>query len=207
MTRSRRTGAVLAVGICLVILATVLQTRVAGAQNAPTPPPPPSVPLKIDVVISRHMGDKRLANMPYTLHLNAPGRVGNSAGGSLRLGADVPVGTVSSTKNQEQGTSTTTSTTTNRPEYRYVGIQIDCVVSQTQDGKYEVNVSVNDSSVFAPESSAGLPVRSSDPAAFRTLSFRNTLTFRDGQTLNLISATDRITGELVRIDVTVSVVK
>jgi hypothetical protein len=167
------------------------------------------VQLRVEVEISRHLNAKRVAFMPYTLYVVA--LYPSSGRATLRLGADVPVGTVSTTRNDAERTGAPAGTTTSsRPEYRYVGIQIDASAAQTDDNRFSVGVGINDTSIFAPEpgaASPNLPLRFSDPAAFRTLTFNNTMTFRDGQKQNMLTATDRITGEILMVDVIVSVVK
>ena len=55
----------------------------------------------------------------------------------------------------------------------------------------------------APQS-VGKP---SEHTAIRTFQASNTLTMRDGQTMLLITATDKVTGELVKIEVAFSVLK
>ena len=65
---------------------------VAGAQEkASEPTQPPTVPLKVQIVISRYEGDKKLSSLPYMLSVNA----GRSA--SLRMGTKVPVASTSFT--------------------------------------------------------------------------------------------------------------
>jgi hypothetical protein len=44
-------------------------------------------------------------------------------------------------------------------------------------------------------------------SAFRTFSFNNTMRMRDGETAEFITATDKITGEIVKAIVTLSVAK
>jgi hypothetical protein len=122
---------------------------------------------------------------------------------NLRIGVDVPVGTKTTTRLPDGGREGQTVT---QPQYQNVGTNIDLRVTSLADGRFGVNVNVTDSSIFNPDSpqTAGKP---SDNSAIRTFQAGNTLTMRDGQTMLLIAATDKVTGEVVKIEVTFSVVK
>jgi glucose-1-phosphate thymidylyltransferase len=76
------------------------------------PQPKPVIPAKVDVVIQRYQGDKRVASLPYTLTVSV-----NGSPSQLRMGVDVPVGTTTTTRD---------GVTTTQPSYRNVGTNIDC---------------------------------------------------------------------------------
>lgn len=167
----------------------------------------PLVPVKVEIVLSRSQGDKRVSSLPYTIWANANG---NNV--SLRLGVDVPVGASLVTTGNENTSgsgrsTTTTSSTTNRMEFRNVGTSIDCFVRQTPDGRFWVRLQVQDSSIFASDSDARPPLKLADPMAFRTFTFSNELSMRDGQSVQWASATDKITGEILKLDATLTVLK
>ena len=168
----------------------------------PAPPPPPTVPVKVEVVLSRFQGDKKVASQPYILMPTASPRLGDSYA-NLRIGVDVPVGTKTTTRPPEANREGQTVTS---PQYQNVGTNIDVRVTSLADNRFSVGVNVTDSSIFNPDSpqTAGKP---SDNSAIRTFQASNTLTMRDGQTMLLIAATDKVTGELVKIEVTFSVLK
>ena len=92
---------------------------------------------------------------------------------------------------------------------RNIGTAIICgAITTAEEGRFEVNISVDDSSVYLKEdSSAGSPSAVSNMPAFRSFKSRNTLLLRDGQTRQYTAATDRVSGETIRIDVTLKVVK
>jgi hypothetical protein len=93
--------------------------------------------------------------------------------------------------------------------YRSIGTSIVAGATTTaEEGRFELNISVDDSSVYLKENSvAGSPAAVSNMPAFRDFKSRNTLLLRDGQTRQYTAATDRVSGETIRIDVTVKVVK
>jgi hypothetical protein len=193
----------------LAIMAVVLMLPVAaGAQNPQTPTsapdaPPvarpsrqPIVPLEIQVVIARYQGEKRISSMPYVMAVNANGQVA-----SLNMGADVaiPSGPITSPADGRPSPPVMYS-------YKNIGTNIVCGATTADEGRFDVNISIDDSSVFmkedgSPSTSAG------NMPAFRSFKSRNTLVLRDGQTRQYTAATDRVSSETLRIEVTLKVVK
>src|SRR5262245_25079919 len=109
----------------MLVLAAGTTSWRANAYDVITPQDAaPLVPVKVEIVLSRSQGDKKLSSLPYTIWANANG---NNV--SLRLGVDVPVGASLVTTGNENTTSsgrstTTTSSTSNRVEFRSVGTSI-----------------------------------------------------------------------------------
>ena len=204
-----------AVMTTLAIVGLVAVARPQAASQAPAEPVvlKPAASVKLDVVLSRWQGEKKVSSLPFALYVMAPavtqtpGRDVNRPSGnqSLRMGVDVPIGTASriSTAGQAAGSSTTTNT----PEYRNVGTSIDGRVSQTDDGRFLVFIQVQDTSIFTNDAGSSSQIRIADPMAFRTFTMNNTLTLRDGQTLPFAMASDKISGDLIKVDVTVTVLK
>ena len=96
--------------------------------------------------------------------------------------------------------------------YRDVGTNIDCGASfeESSAGLFRLALTVSDSSLGldTPKSagSAGSSVLSDVPT-FRNFNSSFTALLRDGQTMQYTSATDPVTGEVMKIDVTVAVMK
>jgi hypothetical protein len=65
-----------------------------------------------------------------------------------------------------------------------------------------VGISVDDSSVYGDEQ-AGIPKNPS----FRSFRTVNSMVLRNGETFQFTAATDKVTGETVRVDVTLTVLK
>jgi hypothetical protein len=173
------------------------------AQDPAKPPIKPSIPLKVDVVISRFQADKKVGSAPFTLWVNAGDPRARQNYVSIRMGMDVPVGTRSETR---QPSNSSTTTTVQGPEYRGVGTQIDCMALLTDDNRFSVEIRVSDTSIYTGGDERA-PLKLVDPLAFRSFTMNNTLTVRAGQTMEYSTATDRITGEVVKVEVTVNVVK
>jgi hypothetical protein len=192
----------------LGLLFGLARTPAATIQQTPGTPPaakPAPTPLKLDVVLSRVQGEKKVSSMPFTLWMLSSG-----ANVSLRMGVDVPVGSsvVTSGNESAAGSRTTTvSSTTNRVEFRNVGTSIDCWINSAPDGRYAVDLRIQDSSIFATDADTRPPLKLADPMAFRTFTFSNQQLMRDGQTLQWASAPDKFTGEVLRVDTTLTVVK
>jgi len=165
-----------------------------AAQAAQRPAPPPVIPVKVDVVISKYQGDRKTASFPYSLMVNA----NSNRPTSLRMGVDVPVGMTTVTR---EGVTTT------QPNYRNIGTSIDCSGESSDGAVFRVYVNVVDSSIVGTEPGTAGLVHRPDPFAIKTFTASNNLTLHDGQTTQFIAATDKITGEVVKIDVTLRVIK
>jgi len=200
--------------IALVTGAFVLATSAwtpALAQQAeakPVPPPPlPTVPVKVDVTLARYQGEKKVSSLPFSLYASAGPSQRNSV--QMRMGIDVPVGTSTTTETRTvpSGQSTnSTGATSSKVEYRNIGTNIDTYVLRIDETRFSVYVNVNDSSIYTADGDAK-NLKIADAAAFRTFSTSNTVTLRDGQTVQFGMGTDKVSGEVLKIEVTVTVIK
>jgi hypothetical protein len=157
------------------------------------------VPLQVQVVVARYQGDKRVSSLPYLLSPNA----NDGEPTRLRMGAKIPVPTMSG--HQKAAAQLQIPMPAISPvAYQEIGTNVDCKVSSLVDGLYEVTISVEDNSIVAgPEGQAA----AGEPPVFRTFQASNTLLLKDGQTRQFTAATDRVSGEVIRIEVTLTVVK
>ena len=171
MTRMIRLSA-----LALVFVA----TGTLSAQDAPAPPQAPSlaqapspqapsrpasaeasrpapVPLKIQLILSRYQGDKKVSSVPYTLSVTA-----NEGSGSarVRMGVQMPI---VSTVFGANGAAVPSSSY----NYKDLSTNIDCSATSAPDGQYKVLLTVNDTSVYFPESDAGDCPGESIPGAAR----------------------------------------
>lgn len=149
------------------------------------------IPSRLQFVISKYQGEKKTSSLPYSLSLNT-----NGARVSLRMGATVPVATSQVT----DGKSTPTFS------YRDVGVSIDGSATLVEAGLYRVDVVVDDSSIYANNQVQGAPAISGVPV-FRHFRTNNSVLLRDGQSTQLTTAADPVSGEVMRVDVTFTVVK
>jgi hypothetical protein len=162
--------------------------RQEAAQKAP---PKPVIPLKITIVISRYQGEKRTASLPFTLMVNTSDR-----STSLRMSNEVPYPVTTAMPTKEVPVLSY--------QYKAVGTNIDCTAETTaDDGRFRLQVTISDSQIFsdaAPAIAKGLP-------SFQSFTSQSALLLRDGQTIQYTTATDKITAEVVKVDVTMNVVK
>lgn len=164
-----------------MVVGVLLMTGAAAARADDKP----VIPLRVQLVISRYQGEKKISSLPYTIMVTA-----NGGKTSLRMGAQVPVMTGPSFS------------------YRDIGVNIDCNALAVDDGRFKIDISVDDSSVYGDESAPRLvPDALSKPASFRQLRITGGTVLKDGQTAQFTSATDKTSGEVTKIDLTVSVAK
>jgi hypothetical protein len=169
----------------------------------PSPPPltktAPVVPLKVQILLSRYQGDRKTSSQPYTLWANANDRDPSNmhlARTSLRMGAEVPL----VTKQLNSGDSAV--------QYRPVGTNVDCTASTVDDGRYRLELFIEDTSVYGDDqSSQGDVKRAGGFPAFRTFRSTDVVILRDGQSAQYTTAADKVSGEVVKVDVTVNVIK
>jgi hypothetical protein len=190
----------------LAILAFVPSVR--GQDPSPAAPEAPNksqpsapTPLRVQVVFTKYQGETKVASLPYTLTCNT----GERSPSILRMGIEVPVPVP---LKDSSGLSI---------QYKSVGTNIDCRAgAASPDGRFRLDLNVEQSSIYsAPEDKErrGKPAPGTTEAGpagvpmFRT--FRSTFNpiLRDGQTVQYTAATDPVSGEVVKIDVTVNVVK
>ena len=181
--------------LAAVFVFALMSSAIVRTQEKPAAPvrdvKAPTTPLKVQVVIARYQGDKKISSMPYTLTLNAGGH------SSLRMGTKIPVTMMTMSnvpKDVPQGGPI---------QYQDVGTNIDCSASSEENGRYLLMISVDDSSVYPDEQPGGARGNPS----FRSFRSSNAMLLKDGETGQFTSATDKVTGETVKIDVTMTVIK
>jgi hypothetical protein len=152
------------------------------------------VPLRVQVVVSRFQGEKKISSTPYTLAV-----VANGGGTSMRMGIRVPV-----PQTVFKGTDTPPMTSYN---YQNVGTNIDCSARIVDAGAFKLDMTVEDTAVFVPEKDEKIASGVAGVPAFRTFTSRFDLLLRDGQTAQHTAATDPVSGEVLRVDVTLNVLK
>jgi hypothetical protein len=185
----------------LVTLAAALLAVPAGgrAQETPKPEAPkaesaaerrgPTATLRVLLVITRFQGEKKVASLPYTFVVTAGG-----SRARMRMGVDTPIPTSS--------TSTDTGKPVTSYQYKNVGTNIDCGARDLGEGRYLLNIGVENSSALpgVGASVEGVPL-------FRRFETSLDPLLRDGQSVQTVASTDPVTGEVVKIDVTMNVVK
>jgi hypothetical protein len=161
------------------------------------------VPLSVDVTVTRYQGEKKISSMPYMLAVNA-NKLGQAGPALLRMGAKVPVPTIPTLapSGNNAGAAAAPPPLVN---YQDIGTNIDCTAKVVEAG-FELRLSVSDTSVYTNIQDNATPTVGNMPV-FRSYQSTNTLVLRDGQSREFTAATDRVSGEVIRIAVTLKVVK
>jgi hypothetical protein len=120
----------------------------------------------------------------------------------VRMGTRVPVPTTKQPTVDGKSAADIPGFLTSPTSFTYqdIGTNIDCSAFVNDDGRFELTISIEDSSI-REEKRNELPL-------IRMLRLSNqVVVLRDGQSTQFTAATDRISGEVVRVDVTLNVVK
>jgi hypothetical protein len=165
------------------------------------------VPVKVKIVLSKYQGEKKISSLPYEMAVRTDGTTSN-----IRMGTQVPVPGMGApvppappTPNADGGGKPAPPAPGRIGPFNYhdVGTNIDCRVTNLDTGRYSVTVSIEDSSVYRDDPSSqatGVP-------AFRSFRTLNSLILRDGQTTEFTAAADKVSGEVIKAEVTLTVVK
>jgi hypothetical protein len=162
------------------------------------------VTLKLTVVISRFDGDKKTGSLPFILMV-VPGPIVQTKDGpierdgdqtSLQMGAEVPV--LTGPRNNQPVPSY---------QYRPVGTNIVASAKVVDDERFNVFLNVTDSQIMSDAGPGGAAARPDPAPRFQSFKSANRLILRDGQTVQFTAATDKTSGEVVKLDVTLNVIK
>lgn len=186
----------LRIKIAGILLLVLLVPAYARAQQQAKTSVEPITHLRLDILLSEYDGSKEVSSLPYTLFLDAATERVNAPGRSLRMGLRVPIVTSSGTNQQFQ--------------YEDIGTDIDVQAKTLSDGSYNLDMSVNRSSVYSAnqgtDQAAKVPQTGSWPVV-RTFRSSFDLGLRDEQTAQGPSATDPFNGHVLKISVTLHVIK
>jgi hypothetical protein len=184
----------------LLTLTLAVAPDVVRAQQPQSAPKAALVPLEVEVVLARYQGDRKISSIPYMLNVNA-----NGDQTTLSMGTEVPVAATSFTPAAQGGQQPAPLRSYN---YRSIGTLITLKASSTADNLYQLQLNVEDSSVFSPDArqSTIVPLMPDMPV-FRSFRGVNSVLLKDGQARQYTVATDRVTGEVLKVDVSVKVLK
>lgn len=163
------------------------------------------IPTELQVVVARYQGDKRIGSVPYMLTVNAivGERLSNSSERTqLTIGSEVAVPTTTFTPVGEKNVPQPVRSF----NYKNVGTVMSAAAVTADNGQFEVELQIDESSV----GSNAFDGRGGSPAempVFKSFKARNRILLRPGQMRQFTAATDRVSGETVKIEVTLTVVK
>lgn len=150
--------------------------------------------LRVDIVLAEYNGNDKISTLPYTIYVESSTRTVRAPESSMRMGVRVPVASGSG----------------NGFSYMNVGTDIDCGAQALNNGSYDLNVNVNRSSIYAAAKSTNenqdiraLP----DAPVVRSFNSHFYLSLHDGETKEGTSAADPLNGHVLKINVTLHVLK
>jgi hypothetical protein len=159
----------------------------AGASAAGT-----TIPVRVQVVLTRYDGEKKVSSMPNELWVNVSDDPKARNHATLRIGVSVPVSVVANN--------------TVTVAFKDVGNRVDCQVVRLADGRFRLDLLVEQSSVDNALRMQGDSGKSGTPM-LRDFGSSFMMDLRDGQTAQSSSAADPVTGEVLKVTVTLNVVK
>jgi len=171
----------------LLAVAAIVTLVLGAVGRAQDKAPPGLVPVKLQVVISRYQGEKRVSNLPYMLAVDAGG-----GKASLRSGLEMAV----SVKVDDKASPI---------QYKPFGTNIDATLTRLDDGRFRLLLNVEDSSVYGDDPASLASAKSA--TMFRSFKWGGELLLSDGQSSQFMTATDKFNGEVTKVDVTLNVVK
>src|SRR6185437_1514981 len=175
------------------ILALLLMPAVNHAQEQAKAPSDQSLSqVRIDLLLTEYDGQKKIISLPYTIYAVSSQQRGRAQSGRLRMGVRVPGPPDSNGSFQ----------------YVDVGTNIDCNPWTLSDGTYDVDISVNRSSVYAPSQgdNEGEQIPANGRMVIRNFNTEFVLTLHDGEPADGTSAADPLNGHILKISVTLHVI-
>jgi hypothetical protein len=194
---------ILATGVHAQDQSNAVERGASPAQQAPAIGTASIVPLKVTITLSKYQGDKKVSSLPYELTV----RTDNNKA-SIRMTTQVPTPTF--------GAPTPAAADAGKPSPRIgpfrtidVGTNIDCNATNLKDGRYAVTVTIEDSSIYEDSQRSDIPNGSkvSGVSASRTYRTTNALVLRDGQSTEFTTAVDKMTGDVFKANVLLTVIK
>jgi hypothetical protein len=204
----------LVVGLCLAM---IFVAELSAQEPRPAPSPAAEgaaiaqqarqrdlaaiMPLKVRVVLSKYQGDKKISSLPYELTVRT-----DNVPSNIRMNTQVPVLTF--------GSPAPGSDAGGKPapkigpfRYRDVGTNIDARAVNLDPGRYAITVAIDDSSIYKDERRTAGTSQVEDVVAIRSYRTQNSTILRDGQSTEFTVASDKMTGEVMKAEVSISVIK
>ena len=176
-----------------VMIALVLSV-VAAVDAQGQPEQAALIPLRLEIVFEKYQGEKRVTSEPYMLSLNAndKGPGGFPRGGKIRMGIEIPMRMDRVGDKEVPGNVI----------YRSIGNAADCIVASVDQARFKVDCTFEQSSIPSGSSTTGIV-----PPMLRTFRSETSVILRDNQTTQYTTATDPVSSEVLKVAITLSVVK
>ncbi len=180
-----------------LIVAAALLGVIPAAQAQEKSEPRPLVPVKLQIVFEKYQGDKRISSEPYTMSLNANEKASGNFDrvGKIRMGIDVPMRMDRAGDKEVPGNVV----------YRSVGNSADCTVTSVDDARFKINCAFEQSSVSPSRPGASLAMLT--PPMLQTFRSETGVILKDNQTSQYVAGTDPVSGDVLKVGLTLSVTK
>jgi hypothetical protein len=159
------------------------------------------VPLNVRIVISKYQGDKRISSLPYEVTVRTDG-----SNAQIRMVSQVPVPNMAPPKPPDAGNPLPPAPPAFF-SYRDLGTNIDCRAQRLDNNRFALTVTIEDTSVIVDELRPENTPKAPGVPAFRSFKATNATVLRDGQSTQFTAATDKVSGEVIKAEVTLTVVK
>jgi hypothetical protein len=161
----------------LCLLALVLWAAGLHASEETAKPHGPGVPLRLEVVFNRSLGEKTVSSHAYALGVETGGEVT-----TLKAGLQVPILRDGTTLN-----------------FKDAATRIQCAAEDLSSGRFRLSLEL--------DQTAPTDARTANAPVLHTFGFIGSLTLRDGQTIQYLSSSDPVTGETLKVQVALAVVR
>ena len=176
---------------CAAVLLPLLASA-ALAQQTPEPEKGPVV--KVQVVLSRYeqlpTGERKTSSLPFTMLATS-----NGDKVSVRTGTQVPLATQAADKAVVNF------------QYVDVGSNVDCTVKTAANGRFNVILSIQDRSALEKPAMVGSGANATAQPVLRNFQYTNSILLKDGESKQFVAASDKGSGDIVKVDVTINVEK
>jgi hypothetical protein len=175
-------------GAAILVLAPAMAPAEEGPETKPPKDPGPQV--RLEVVMTRSQGDTVIARLPYTLLLSAGG-----SGARVYGGIQLPILV------RHEGSNTMM--------FKNAGGNVFARTWALEGGRFKVDLTTEYGGVYPTNGESATEEPDVSPAApvLRSFSSNATITLGDGQSTVFSDSADPITGETVKTEVTLHVVK
>jgi hypothetical protein len=159
-------------------------------------------PLTLEVVVSKYQAGKKISSLPYTLSVIANNlRFGRAS--QLRMGGQIPIPAFPRPDDKPPSGAGYAGPL----QYRDIGISIDASARAAADGRFDLSISIEDTSVYPDDALINSGPRVTGMPVFRSFRSTNEMTLGHGQSGEFTAATDRISGEVIRVSATLRIAK
>jgi Bacterial type II and III secretion system protein len=185
-------------GLSASVLLLAVAVPLAAEEKAEGNKAQKTIMLNVQMVMTTRQGEKKIRSLPYSF----PCMTDGDQGANIRIGVEVPIAITQfgDPKGREELKKSTSF------QYRNVGTNIRCSADALDDGRFKLNLNVEQSSIYED---VKLPAAAATDLApmFRTWTAIFKEALRDGQTVQAITSSDPFGGDTTTLDVTLKVVK